>query len=129
MADHTALLLGLSLAASAATVAVLHLKSRLRGERDENPPVARHVAAYFLAYVAGFMALTAIGPPWSSLIIAVVSALAFAVTMNGAKPLMSAHYARTASQAVVVLLAFWGVYQLLLLAGIDLLAGDFIART
>jgi hypothetical protein len=128
MADHTALLLGLSLAASVATIAALHLKSWLRGERDENPPVARHVAAYFFAYLAGFTSLTAIGPPWSSLVIAVVSALAFAVTMNGTKPLMSAAYVRTASRTVVALLAFWGVYQLLLLAGIDLLAKDFIAR-
>lgn len=129
MTGNWGTILVISLGAAVASVLVLDLKSRFHGERDGNPPVLRHVAAYFSAYVLGFLAVETLDRPWSLLAAAVVGALAFAVTLNGRNPLMTRDYARTAALTFGALFALWGLHQALLLIGIDLLAKDFVARS
>jgi hypothetical protein len=123
------LILVISLGAAIASVVALGLKSRLRGDREGNPPALRHVAAYFIAYVLGFLAVETLDRPWSLLAIAAIASLAFAVSLNGRKPLITQDYARTAAMTFGVLFVLWGLHQLLLLVGIDLLAKDFAARS
>ena len=129
MTGNWTIILVIALAAAVASVVVLSLKARLHGERDSNPPVLRHVAAYFIAYVLGLFAVETLERPWSQLAAAAVGALAFAVTLNGPKPLMSVDYGRTAALTFGVLLSLWGLNQLLSLVGVDLLAKDFVLKS
>ncbi len=129
MTGNWSAILVISLAAAVASVFAMMLKSRLHGEGGDTPPFLRHVAAYFFAYVAGFSAVQTLERPWALLVTAVVAALAFAVTLNGHKPLMTRDYARTAALTFAVFFALWGLHQALLLIGVDLLAKDFIARS
>ncbi|MDQ8700306.1 hypothetical protein [Hyphomicrobium sp. LHD-15] len=129
MTGNWNIILVISLGAAVASVLVLNLKSRFYDESDSNPPTLRHVAAYFLAYVLGFLAVETFDRPWSLLAVAAVAAIAFAVTLNGRKPLMTRDYARTAALTFAVFFALWGLHQALLLIGIDLLAKDFVARS
>jgi hypothetical protein len=129
MTGNWSTILVISLGAAVATALALNLKSRLHGEGGNNPPFLRHVAAYFFAYVLGFFAVETFDRPWALLAVAAVATLAFAVTLNGRKPLMTRAYARTAALTFAVFFALWGLHQALLLIGIDLLAKDFVARS
>lgn len=129
MTGNWSIILVISLGAALASVLAMMLKSRLHGEGGNTPPFLRHVAAYFFAFVVGFLAVETLERPWALLVTAAIAALAFAVTLNGRKPLMTRDYARTAALTFAVLFALWGLHQALLLIGIDLLAKDFIARS
>ncbi len=64
MTGNWNIILVISLGAAIASVLAMMLKSRLHGESDSNPPILRHVAAYFLAYVLGFMAVAVFFALW-----------------------------------------------------------------
>ena len=129
MTGNWSTILVISLGAALASVLAMMLKSRLHGEGGNTRPFLRHVAAYFFAFVVGFLAVETLERPWALLVTAVVAALAFAVTLNGRQPLMTRAYARTAALTFAVFFALWGLHQALLLIGVDLFAKDFIARS
>lgn len=129
MTGNWSTILVISLGGALASVLAMMLKSRLHGESGNNPPFLRHVAAYFFAFVVGFLAVETLERPWALLVTAAIAALAFAVTLNGRQPLMTRAYARTVALTFAVFFALWGLHQALLLIGVDLLAKDFIARS
>lgn len=122
MMDNLGLALGFSFGAAIATVAANSYRTWILGTRSENPPVLRHITAYGLAYFAAFVAISVLPPPWSVPAVAAVTAPAFAVSVHGSEPLLTREYAEMAAAIFAVFIAFWLIYELLRLAGIDVLA-------
>lgn len=114
--------LGWTLAAAVATVTAWSFRTWILGTRSRNPPVLRHVVAYFLAYVGGFVVISTLPAPWSLPVLAAVMAPAFAVTIHGPEPLLTREYADTTATNFAIFIILWVVYELLRFAGFDLFA-------
>ena len=118
----------ISAGSAAATVLLLRVRARLRGEYAEVPPAGREFLAYFAAYIAGFAALEYLAGPLRPIAVIVLGALAFSVTLNGPEPIWSKSYLRLTLTSLAVALSLAAIYLALKIFGIDLAQDDFTAR-
>ena len=120
--DQWQLTLGWMLAAAVVTVAAVSFRIWFLGIPSGCPPVLRHVAAYFLAYLAAFVTITTLPTPWLLPAVAAVMAPAIAVSIHGREPLLTRAYAETTATTFAVFIILWIGYELLRFAGFDLFA-------
>lgn len=126
MQNETWIALTISAGGALATVVMLALKARLNGDDpSESAPMLRQFVAYFAAYLAAFAAAATLERPWSLLAIVFAASVAFAVTMHGDRPLATRAFLRTWTITLAVFVGLWALYEVLLLAGIDLLDKNF----
>ena len=117
--DQWQLTLAWTLAAAVATAAAVSFRIWFLGDPSGIPPVLRHVTAYFLAYLAAFVAIRTLPTPWSLPAVAAVTAPAIAVSIHGRAPLLTRAYADTTATTFAVFIILWIVYELLRVAGFD----------
>lgn len=97
----------------------MRFKAWMRGELDQDAPPLRSFLAYLAAYLVAFAAIRGFeGLPRYFVIIA-AAALAFGVTINGARPLASSSYARSVGIGLCGIFVLLGIYALLTALGCD----------
>lgn len=127
--DNVGLVLVLSLGAAAITVAAIALRAWTFDRLAKEPPVLRHVMAYFLAYLFFFFALDqAETRPWLLVVAGAIGMLAFAVSVHGNAPLWTREFGMSLASAAAFVAALLALYFVMLLFGIDISERDLVPR-
>ncbi len=112
-----------SLGAAFFSAVAMRFKAWMRGEVDQDAPLLRSFIAYLLAYLVAFASIRGLEGPQRYIVIIAAAALAFGVSINGARPLASASYVRSIAIALCGIFVLLGLYALLSWIGFDLSRG------